>query len=82
MPRADMMPNIETETDESQPCRHNPSGVKGCGESGTIGAPAAIASAMLDALNSIGVSGVEMPYQPMKVWRAISKSNYFQQEPK
>ena len=40
--RADDMPDFITATDETQPCTHNPSGVKGCGESGTIGAPAAI----------------------------------------
>ena len=38
------------EFDESQPCTHNPLGAKGCGESGTIGAPAAVMSAVLDAL--------------------------------
>ena len=64
-----------TETDETQPCTHNPSGVKGCGESGTIGAPAAVTSAMIDALAGIGVYGVEMPFLPMKVWRAIQQKN-------
>jgi carbon-monoxide dehydrogenase large subunit len=73
MPRADVLPNFLTETDETQPCTHNPSGVKGCGESGTIGAPAAITSAMIDALSSEGVYGVEMPYTPMKVWHAIER---------
>jgi len=71
MPRADVLPDFITATDESQPCTHNPSGVKGCGESGTIGAPAAITSAMIDALGSAGVRGVEMPFTPMKVWHAL-----------
>ena len=74
MPRADVLPNFLTETDETQPCTHNPSGVKGCGESGTIGAPAAITSAMIDALGRVGIYGVEMPYSPMKVWHAIERN--------
>jgi carbon-monoxide dehydrogenase large subunit len=71
MPRADTLPAFISETDESQPCTHNPLGAKGCGESGTIGAPAAITSAMRDALAAIGVQGLEMPFTAEKVWRAI-----------
>ncbi len=71
MPRADLLPDFITATDETQPCTHNPSGVKGCGESGTIGAPAAVTSAMMDALGSVGVRGVDMPFTPMKVWEAL-----------
>ena len=71
LPRADTLPYFISETDESQPCTHNPLGVKGCGESGTIGAPASITSAMRDALESLGVKGLEMPFTPGKVWRAI-----------
>ena len=45
------MPAIVSEFDESQPCPHNPLGAKGCGEAGSIGAPTAIAGAVLvDAL--------------------------------
>ncbi|MEO7404487.1 MAG: molybdopterin cofactor-binding domain-containing protein, partial [Burkholderiales bacterium] len=73
MPRADIMPNIETETDETQPCTHNPLGAKGCGESATIGAPAAITSAMMDALEHIGVKDLQMPFTQDKVWRAINR---------
>jgi aerobic carbon-monoxide dehydrogenase large subunit len=72
MPRADTMPSITAETDESQPCTHNPLGAKGCGESGTIGAPAAITSAMLDALGPLGVRDIAMPFTYEKVWRAIA----------
>jgi carbon-monoxide dehydrogenase large subunit len=72
LPRADTLPYFISETDESQPCTHNPLGVKGCGESGTIGAPASITSAMRDALESLGVKGLEMPFTPNKVWRAIN----------
>ena len=45
-------PDIVSELDESQPCTHNPLGAKGCGEAGTIGAPAAIVGAVLDALRA------------------------------
>ena len=72
LPRADTLPYFISETDESQPCTHNPLGVKGCGESGTIGAPASITSAMRDALESLGVKDLAMPFTPNKVWRAIN----------
>ena len=51
LPRAADLPLIESELDESQPCTHNPLGAKGCGEAGAIAAPAAIVSAVLDALS-------------------------------
>jgi carbon-monoxide dehydrogenase large subunit len=71
MPRATTLPAFVSETDESQPCTHNPLGAKGCGESGTIGAPAAITSAMLDALRALGVRDIAMPFTQERVWRAI-----------
>ncbi len=71
LPRAEDLPDIDTETDESQPFPHNPLGAKGCGESGAVGAPAAIASAVLDALRPLGVTQLEMPLTPARVWRAI-----------
>lgn len=74
IPRADDLPFFNSETDESQPCTHNPLGAKGCGESGTIGAPAAIVSAVLDALKDLGVKDIEMPLSPQNVWRTIQQS--------
>jgi len=71
VPRADELPSFVSETDESQPCTHNPLGAKGCGESGAIGAPAAVVSALLDALAPLGVADIEMPATPYRVWRAI-----------
>jgi carbon-monoxide dehydrogenase large subunit len=73
LPRADDLPNFSTETDESQPCTHNPLGAKGCGESGAIGAPAAVMSALLDALAPLGVTDLEMPATPHSIWRAIMR---------
>jgi carbon-monoxide dehydrogenase large subunit len=73
VPRADELPGFVSETDESQPCTHNPLGAKGCGESGAIGAPAAVVSALLDALAPLGVTDIEMPATPHRVWRAIMR---------
>jgi carbon-monoxide dehydrogenase large subunit len=71
LPRAADVPDPVGELDQSQPCTHNPLGAKGCGESGAIGAPAAVMSALLDALAPLGVTDLEMPATPQRVWRAI-----------
>ena len=73
LPRASDLPAFVSETDETQPCTHNPLGAKGCGESGTIGAPAALVSALLDALAPLGVADLEMPATPHRLWQAIMK---------
>jgi aerobic carbon-monoxide dehydrogenase large subunit len=70
MPRADNLPSFVLSTHATL-CTHNPLGVKGCGEAGAIGAPAAISNAIVDALKSHGVRHVEMPATPEKLWRAI-----------
>jgi carbon-monoxide dehydrogenase large subunit len=72
--RADDLPSFVTECDESQPCTHNPLGAKGCGEAGSIGAPAALVSAALDALASLGVADLEMPLTSEQVWRRIREA--------
>jgi carbon-monoxide dehydrogenase large subunit len=74
LPRAADLPLIESALDESQPCTHNPLGAKGCGEAGAIAAPAAIVSAVLDALSPLGVSEIDMPLTPEAVWRAIASA--------
>ncbi len=66
MPRADNLPSFRTE-ETNQPCPHNPLGMKGCGEAGAIGSPAAMLNAVVDAL---GVD-IDMPATPEKVWRAV-----------
>jgi len=71
LPRADEVPEVVSEFDESQPCAHNPLGAKGCGEAGSIAAPAAIVNAVLDALAPLGVTDLEMPLTPDRVWRVI-----------
>ena len=54
MPRADNMPSFDFSTYEV-PCKNNAMGVKGCGEAGSVGAPAAVINAMVDALAPLGV---------------------------
>jgi carbon-monoxide dehydrogenase large subunit len=72
MPRADDLPSFALSTHATL-CTHNPLGVKGCGEAGAIGAPAAIANAVVDALKPLGVRHVEMPATPEKLWRIIQQ---------
>jgi carbon-monoxide dehydrogenase large subunit len=67
----DMPAHFESETDQTQPYGLNPLGAKGAGEAGTIAAPAALVSAVLDALRPLGVTGLEMPLSPARVWAAI-----------
>ncbi len=71
MPRADNLPSFTVATHGTM-CTHNPLGVKGCGEAGAIGAPGAVMNAILDALAPLGVSHLDMPATPEKVWRAIA----------
>jgi len=71
MPRADDVPSYQVDTRET-PCTHNPLGVKGCGEAGAIGAPAAFINALTDAL---GVKDIPMPATPQVVWNALQKKN-------
>jgi carbon-monoxide dehydrogenase large subunit len=70
LPRADDLPPLETHINE-QFSAENPLGVKGAGEGGTTGAPPAVVNAVLDALAPIGVTDLEMPLIPERVWRAI-----------
>jgi carbon-monoxide dehydrogenase large subunit len=72
MPRAAMMPAIEAELEEV-PCKTNALGVKGIGESGTIGAPPTVINAILDALGPN--AALDMPATPERVWRALQRTN-------
>jgi carbon-monoxide dehydrogenase large subunit len=74
MPRADAMPNVDAELEEI-PCKTNPLGVKGIGESGTIGAPPTVINALLDALAPLGVKQIDMPATPMRVWQSIAQAS-------
>jgi carbon-monoxide dehydrogenase large subunit len=67
LPRAHHLPSFELDHTVT-PGPHNPLGVKGIGEAGTIAAPAAVVNAVCDA---IGVAHLEMPLTPERVWRAM-----------
>jgi len=70
IPRAGDVPLFKLDTRET-PCTHNPLGVKGCGEAGAIGAPAAVMNAITDAL---GVKDLPMPATAQTVWRSMHKA--------
>jgi carbon-monoxide dehydrogenase large subunit len=70
IPRADELPAISV-TSRDVPSPTNPLGVKGAGEGGTVGAPGAVMHAILDALVPLGVTHIDMPARPERVWRAI-----------
>jgi aerobic carbon-monoxide dehydrogenase large subunit len=53
------------------PSPHHPLGAKGVGESATVGAPPAIANAVVDALRHLGVTHIDIPITPEKVWRIL-----------
>jgi len=76
MPRADDFPKFVVETAKGTPCTHNPLGVKGCGEAGAIGSPAAVINAVTDALWHLGVKDVPMPASPHAVWKAIRAASH------
>lgn len=73
VPRAtDMPPLILGETVTPNP--FHPFGVKGVGEAGTNGVPAAVANAVMDALAPLGIDHIDMPYTAPKLWAAIRAS--------
>lgn len=73
MPRADRLPGIDFRYTEV-PSPRNPLGVKGAGEAGTIGAPPALVNAVIDALEPFGISHIDMPLTPLKLWRAMREA--------
>ncbi len=72
MPRAVDVPLFKIDTRET-PCTHNPLGVKGCGEAGAIGAPAAVMNAITDAL---GVRDVAMPATAQTIWKHLQERSH------
>ncbi len=70
MPRADDMCSFDMEN-HPVPTKTNPIGAKGAGEAGNVGALAAIMNAVVDALSPLGITHIDMPATPDKVWRAI-----------
>ena len=73
IPRADNMPFFETDHTVT-PCPHNPLGVKGIGEAGTIASTPAVVNAVIDALSDYGVKDLQMPLVPQRVWAAMQQA--------
>jgi carbon-monoxide dehydrogenase large subunit len=71
LPRADDLPDIEVDLLEV-PCASNPLGVKGAGEAGAVGSPPAVINAIVDALSVDGVTHIDMPATPEKVWKTLA----------
>ncbi len=74
IPRAQDLPYYKFET-ECVPSTANIMGMKGCGEAGTVGALAAVANAVQDALWGIGIKQVDMPFTSKKIWSMINSGN-------
>ncbi len=74
VPRADDIPPIAVTLDDSAPCRTNPLGAKGCGESGAIGGPPCITNGVMDALDELGIKTLNTPLTPVKIWQAIREA--------
>ena len=71
LPRASDAPFFSVQN-HPVPCKTNRLGVKGCGEAGCAGALPSVVNAVIDALSEVGVTEIDMPLTPEKVWRAIN----------
>jgi carbon-monoxide dehydrogenase large subunit len=74
MPRALTFPNFNNTLDDSVLAKSNPLGVKGVGESGTVGSTPTVMNAIMDALWPLGVRNIQMPATPLRVWQAIQQT--------
>lgn len=73
MPSAAELPSYQLDRTESKATDH-PFGAKGVGETGTIAAAPAVINAVIDALAHLGVTDIQMPATPERVWRAIEEA--------
>jgi carbon-monoxide dehydrogenase large subunit len=73
VPSAADFPGMETDTTVT-PSPSNPMGVKGVGEAGTIAAAPAVMNAVIDALSGFGITDIDMPATPQRVWTAITNA--------
>lgn len=73
IPRADDLPNVTIRT-RAVPTQVNPLGAKGVGEAGTVGSLVATINAICDALAPLGISHIEMPATPARIWEAIENA--------
>ena len=70
LPRAEDIPDMAV-GDHPVPAKSNPLGTKGCGEAGCAGSLSTIVNAVIDALSEYGITHIDMPLTPERVWRAI-----------
>ncbi|MFQ5897106.1 MAG: xanthine dehydrogenase family protein molybdopterin-binding subunit [Candidatus Methylomirabilia bacterium] len=70
VPKADDLVSFDVDRTVT-PCPHNPLGVKGAGETGTIASTAAVANAVMDALAPFGITHIDMPLTPSRIWAAV-----------
>jgi carbon-monoxide dehydrogenase large subunit len=68
------VPSFEL-VDMETPTSYNPLGAKGIGEAGSIGSTPAVQNAVIDAVSHFGVTHIDMPTSPQRVWRAINAAN-------
>ncbi len=73
MPSAAELPSYELDRTETK-SPDQPFGAKGVGETGTIAAAPAVINAVIDALSHLGVTDIQMPATPERVWRAIEEA--------
>lgn len=72
LPRASDAPSFSISS-HPVPCKTNSLGVKGCGEAGCAGALPSVMNAVVDALSEAGITHIDMPVTPEKVWRALNR---------
>ncbi|HET6184639.1 MAG TPA: xanthine dehydrogenase family protein molybdopterin-binding subunit [Acetobacteraceae bacterium] len=70
LPRAVEVPPMSFASQPS-PCKTNVLGVKGCGEAGCAGALPSVMNALVDALSEFGITHIDMPATPLRIWQAI-----------
>ena len=74
IPRAGQLPSFETDRTVT-PSPVNPLGIKGAGEAGAIASPVAVANSVMDALSPFGLTHIDMPLTPARVWQAVQEAN-------
>jgi carbon-monoxide dehydrogenase large subunit len=73
LPRAEDIPNFSISFN-NVPCTTNVLGIKGVGEAGSVGALGAVMNAVLDALAPLGITHLDMPATPQRVWAAMQQA--------
>jgi aerobic carbon-monoxide dehydrogenase large subunit len=73
LPRANDFPTLGFES-HPVPARTNPLGAKGCGEAGCAGSLPAVMNALVDALSEFGITHIDMPATPLRIWQAIQEA--------